>query len=183
MSAPNNFGESTASRTTRNSGAMTTSSVNKPISGKNDSLDEEKIRDHWKTAKKFPVRTRNLLTSDIMLPSAIPDARISQYVVYRESTTDVQNNLNSTYKDFIPSLNAKRESCLNQSIIFIGHTFGGIFMEKVWLQKPRKIYCLYRNASPALYSYQLRSSVQMMHNLFSFTNIKIHLTCHVLPPR
>ena len=119
---------------------MTTSSVNNPISGKNDCLDEEEIRDHLETAKKFPVRARDLLTRDIMLPSAIPEARILQYFVYRESTADVQNDLNSTDKDFIPSLNAKKESCLNRPIIFIGHTFGGTSMEKVWLQKPRKIY-------------------------------------------
>lgn len=104
---------------------MTTSSGNEPIKGKNNSLDEEAIIDHGKSTKKFPVRATNL---DALLPDAIPEARILRYGVYRQSTAG--NGLISTEKNFIPSLNAKRMSCLDRPIVFIGHTFGGIFMEQ-----------------------------------------------------
>lgn len=76
---------------------------------------------------KSDIKTGNSLTMNAMLPSALPEARILQYGVCQVTTADVRI---STEKDLLPSLHAKRISCLNRPIIFIGHAFGGIFMEQ-----------------------------------------------------
>lgn len=121
---------------------------NKPLIKKINSLDEggkkdfgkvalqrltlQKVAKNLKTSHngKSRVRTRDLLTRDNMLPSAIPEARILHYGVCQATTASVWNDATSTERDLLPSLNATRKSCPNRPIIFIGYGFGGIFMEE-----------------------------------------------------
>lgn len=123
---------------------------NKPLTKKSHSLDEGGKKDFGKVARqrlmlqkvaknlktshngKSQARTRDLLTRDNMLPSALPEARILHYGVCQATTASVRNDAIST-ESLLPSLNAKRKSCPNRPIIFIGHAFGGIFMEEALL--------------------------------------------------
>lgn len=113
----------------------------KPITRKNDSLDEGKkkpweiVRERYikeRVIKELQshVRTRDLLTKDTMLPSALPEARILRYSVCQATPAGVPNDLLQTEKGLLLSLNAKRESCPNRPIILIGHAFGGIVVEQ-----------------------------------------------------
>lgn len=107
-----------------------------------DSLDEGKkkklgeiVREHQikeRVIKNLQshVRTRDLLTKDFMLPSALPEARILRYSVCQATTAGVPKNPMTTEEGLLRSLNDKRDKCPNRPIILIGHAFGGIVVEQ-----------------------------------------------------
>jgi hypothetical protein len=95
----------------------------------------------------------NWLKDEDMLPRSLPRARIMQFD-YRLALTEVptaEDNLETIATELLKELSKVRKDCkssLSRPIIFIGHSFGGIVIEKALIiGELRQYWKGYRRAS------------------------------------
>ncbi|KAI0383586.1 hypothetical protein F5Y04DRAFT_278767 [Hypomontagnella monticulosa] len=76
----------------------------------------------------------NWLKHETMLPAAVPKSRIMAfgYASYWFGDDAVKQSLDSVAKKLLVALKRQRKNCLNRPIVFIGHCFGGLVIQRAY---------------------------------------------------
>jgi surfactin synthase thioesterase subunit len=72
-----------------------------------------------------------------MLPAAIPNARIMRFgyssrYIGNEADEPIKQELSTVAAGLLQALRSKREADPKRPLVFIGHCFGGLVIQKVW---------------------------------------------------